>query len=54
VQLIRYRGWPLALAEADGVYLHPTLEALAECHEAQPLVRLACALALHVFEVERA
>jgi len=49
--LIVYRGRPLALAEPDRAHLHPALEALAERDESDPLVRFACALALHAFEV---
>ena len=52
MQPILYRGWPLALAEPDRVHFHPALEALAERDESEPLVRFACALALHAFEVD--
>jgi hypothetical protein len=47
-----YRGWPLEFAEPDRVYLHPALEVLAERDESEPLVRFACALALHAFEID--
>jgi hypothetical protein len=50
--LITYRGWPLALALPDRVLPHPALEALAERDESHPLVRFACALALHAFEIQ--
>jgi hypothetical protein len=49
LELIRYQGWPVALADADEVHLHPTLLALAELGHA--LVRFVCTLALHAFEV---
>jgi hypothetical protein len=52
VELILYRGWPLALVGPDRVHPHPALEALAERDESDPLVRLACALALHAFEID--
>jgi hypothetical protein len=52
VQLILYRGWPLALAEPDWVHPHPAVDALAERDESHPLVRFACALALHAFEID--
>jgi hypothetical protein len=45
VQLIVYDGWPVALAGAAEVHLHPALLELAA------LVRFACGLALHAFEV---
>jgi hypothetical protein len=51
VELTLYRGWPLALAEPDRVHMHPALDALAERDESHPLVRFACALALHAFEI---
>jgi hypothetical protein len=51
VQLIVYDGWPVALAEADEVHLHPALLELAELDEGHALVRFACALELHAFEV---
>jgi hypothetical protein len=49
--LIQYYGWPLALALPNRVRPHPALEALAERDESHPLVRFACALALHAFEL---
>jgi hypothetical protein len=51
VHLILYHGRPLALALPDRVYLHPALVALAELDESDPLVRFACALAVHAFEI---
>ena len=51
MQLIVYDGWPVALAEADEVHLHPALLELAELDEGHALVRFACALALHAFKV---
>jgi Zn-dependent peptidase ImmA (M78 family) len=51
MQLIRYDGWPVALAGTDGVVFHPALLDLAERDEAHPLVRFTCAMALHAFEV---
>ena len=51
MQLIVYDGWPVALAGADEVHLHPALLELAELEEGHALVRFACALALHAFEV---
>jgi hypothetical protein len=51
MELILYRGWPLAVVEPDRVHMHPALEALAEGDESHPLVRLACALALYAFEI---
>jgi hypothetical protein len=51
MQLIRYHGWPIALAGADEVHFHPALLELAELDEGHALVRFACALALHAFEV---
>jgi hypothetical protein len=52
MQLIRYDGWPVALAGTDGVVFHPALLDLAERDEAHPLVRFTCAMALHAFEVD--
>jgi hypothetical protein len=52
MQVILYRGWPLAIAEPDRVHLHPALEVLAERDGSEPLVRFACALALHAFEID--
>ena len=52
MQLIRYAGWPVALAGTDGVVFHPALLDLAERDEARPLVRFTCAMALHAFEVD--
>jgi hypothetical protein len=52
VHLIVYRGWPLALAEPDRVRFHPAVAALAELDESDPLVRFACALAVHAFEID--
>jgi hypothetical protein len=52
VHLILDRGRPLALAEPDRVCLHPALAALAELDESDPLVRFACALAVHAFEID--
>jgi hypothetical protein len=52
MQLILYCGWPLALALPDRIVPHPALEALAERDESHPLVRFACALALHAFEID--
>jgi predicted transcriptional regulator len=46
-----YDGWPVALAGADEVHLHPALLELAELEEGHAMVRFACALALHAFEV---
>jgi hypothetical protein len=51
MQVILYRGWPLAVAEPDRVHLHPALDLLAERDESELLVRFACALALHPFEL---
>jgi hypothetical protein len=51
MQLIRYQGWPVAHADADEVHFHPALLDLADVEEGHALVRFACALALHVFEV---
>jgi hypothetical protein len=51
VQLIRYEGWPVALAGADEVHLHPALLELAELEAVHALVHFACTLALHAFEV---
>lgn len=51
MQLIVYRGWPLALAEPQQAYFHPALGALAERDRSDPLVRFACALGLHAFEL---
>jgi hypothetical protein len=39
MQLIRYHGWPAALADADEVHFHPALLELAELYEDHPLVR---------------
>jgi hypothetical protein len=50
MELISYRGWPLALALPDRV-LPTALKALAERDESDPLVRFACALALYAFEL---
>jgi hypothetical protein len=52
VHFLIYRGWPLALALPDRVLPHPALEALAERDESHPVVRFACALALHAFEID--
>jgi hypothetical protein len=52
VHLILYHGWPLALAAPDRVHFHPALAALAELDESDPLVRFACALAVHAFEID--
>jgi hypothetical protein len=52
VQLIVYRGWPLAVAEPDRVYVHPALDALAQREQSHPLVRFACALAVHALEID--
>ena len=49
--MIVYDGWPVALAEADEVHLTPALWELAELEEGHAMVRFACALALHSFEV---
>jgi hypothetical protein len=51
MQVVLYRGWPLALAQPDRVHLHPALAALAERDVSEPLVRFACTLALHAFEI---
>jgi hypothetical protein len=51
MQVVLYRGWPLALAQPDRVHLHPALDALAERDVSEPLVRFACTLALHAFEI---
>jgi hypothetical protein len=51
MQLIRYQGWPIALASADEVHFHPAVLDLAELEEGHALVRFVCALALHAFEV---
>jgi hypothetical protein len=51
VQPILYRDWPIALAGADAVRFHPALLELAELDKSHPLVRFACALCLHAFEV---
>jgi hypothetical protein len=52
VELIVYEGWPVALAGADGVHLHPALLELAELEAGHGLVRFACALSLHALEVK--
>ena len=52
MQLIRYDGWPIALAGTDSVVFHPALLDLAARDEAHPLVRFTCAMALHAFEVD--
>jgi hypothetical protein len=52
MQLIRYDGWPIALAGTDSIVFHPALLDLAERDEAHPLVRFTCAMALHAFEVD--
>jgi hypothetical protein len=49
--LIRHQGWPVALADADEVHFHPARVELAELEEGHALVRFACAVALHAFEV---
>jgi thiamine monophosphate synthase len=46
VQLIVYDGWPVALAGADEVHLHPALLELAELEEGHALVRFSCDFAL--------
>jgi hypothetical protein len=51
VLLILYHGWRVAFAEPERVHPHPALEVLAERDESEPLVRYACALALHAFEL---
>jgi hypothetical protein len=43
--------WPIAFAEPERVVVHPALIALEELDEFHPLVRFACALGLHAFEV---
>jgi len=51
VELIVYSGWPVALAGADEVYLHPALLELADREQGHALVRFVCGLALHAFEL---
>jgi hypothetical protein len=45
VQLIGYRGWPLALAAPDPVRLHLALGLLSEDDVSDSIVRFACVLA---------
>jgi hypothetical protein len=40
------------LAEPDRVRFHPAVAALGELDESEPLVRFACALAVHAFEID--
>jgi hypothetical protein len=54
--LIRHAADPVPqlagrLAEADEVHLHPALLELAQVDEGHAMVRFACALAPHAFEV---
>src|SRR5918992_538878 len=52
MQLIRYDGWPVALAGTHSVVFHPALLDLAERDQAHPLLRFTCAMAVHAFEVD--
>jgi len=48
VQLIGYRGWPLALAAPDWVRLHLALGLISEDDVSDSIVRFACVLALNL------
>jgi hypothetical protein len=50
-RVIRYHGWPIALAGTDEVNFHPALLDLAALEEGHALVRFASALALRAFQV---